>query len=166
MQFNTSILLAQAVPSETSFLGWIVSALTTVSSLLIVVTAALLFFGAYYLVSNKRPAASLASYLVLLPLPLLISICGWIYGSIASLVTIAATPDLAITNQGIAGGLAASLLSVLFAILVSSPTYVLLAYGLIARDFLTPSQGSDVANQLAKTRTPVAIGVNAIPTAH
>ncbi len=166
MQFNTSILLAQAVPSETSFLGWIVSALTTVSSLLIVVTAALLFFGAYYLVSNKRPAASLASYLVLLPLPLLISICGWIYGSIASLVTIAATPDLAITNQGIAGGLAASLLSVLFAILVSSPTYVLLAYGLIARDFLTPSQGSEVANQLAKTRTPVAIGVNAIPTVH
>ncbi len=166
MQFNTLLLIAQAVPSDASFLGWIVSALTTISSLLIVVTSALLFFGAYYLVSNKRPAASLASYLVLLPLPLLISICGWIYGSIASLATIAATPDLAITNQGVAGGLAASLLSVLFAILVSSPTYVVLAYGLIARDFRTPRQGAEIANPVAKSPTLSSIGTNAIPTVH
>jgi hypothetical protein len=150
------------MPSDTSFLGWMVSSLTTISSLLIVVTSALIFFGAYKLVSNGRPVASLASYLVLLPVPLLVSICGWIYGSIGSLATIAANPDLVVTNQGIAGGLAASLLSVLFAILATMPAYLVLAYGLIARDFRTPMQGPEVP---AKSSTLSSVDVNALPTA-
>ena len=166
MHFNTSLVLAQVISPETSYLGWMVSALDTMSSVLIVVTAGLIFIGAYYLVSKKRPATSLASYLVLLPLPLLISICGWIKGSIASLAVVASSPDLAITNQGIAGGLAASLLSVLFAIFLSLPTYVVLAYGLISHDFQTPSQGNELANPVAKSPTLSSIGVTAIPTVH
>jgi hypothetical protein len=148
------VLLAQAAPPGTSFLGWIVSALTTFSSLFILVTAALIFFGACYLVAKKRPVASLAAYLLLLPAPLLAAVCGWIYSSIGSLLAIATTPDLAITNQDIARGLATSLLSVLFAILVSMPTYLVLAYGLIARDFRAPSQGAESANSAAKSATP------------
>lgn len=157
------LLLAQAIASDTTVLGWMVSSLTTISSLLIVVTAALIFLGAYYLVSNKRPVSSLASYLVLLPLPLLVSICGWIYGSIRSLAAMAATPDLTITSQEIAGGLAASLLSVLFALLVSMPGYMILAYGLIARDFRTPRQGAEIANSVGKSTTLSSIDANAIP---
>lgn len=156
------LLLGQAMPSETSFLGWMVSSLTTISSLIILVSASLIFFGAYHLVSNKKPVTSLASYLVLLPVPFLVSMCGWIYGSIGSLATIAASSNLVLTNQGIAGGLAASLLSVLFAILVTLPAYSVLAYGLIARDFRTPNQPAEAPS---KASTPNAIGVNVFPTA-
>lgn len=156
-------LIAQAIPADMSFLGWIVSSLTTINSLVIVVTAAFIFFGAYYLVSNKRPVASLAAYLILLPVPLVVSVCGWIYGSIASLSAIAATPDLAITNQGIAGGLAASLLSVLFSLVLSMPAYLVLAYGMIARDFRTPDQGAEMANPSAKSPPVSSISGNAIP---
>lgn len=156
------LLLGQAMSSETTFLGWMVSSLTTISSLVILVSASLIFFGAYYLVSNKRPVASLASFLVLLPVPFLVSICGWIFGSIGSLAAIAASPNLVLTNQGIAGGLAASLLSVLFAILVTLPAYAVLAYGLIARDFRTPNQRAEVPT---KASTSNSIGVNVLPTA-
>ena len=155
------LLLGQAMPSETSFLAWMVSSLTTISSLVILVSASLIFFGAYHLVANKRPVASLASYLVLLPVPFLVSICGWVYGSIGSLATIASSPNSVVTNQGIAGGLAASLLSVLFAILLTMPAYLVLAYGLIARDFRTPSQRAEAT----RASIPNSVGVNALPTA-
>ena len=166
MQFITSLVLAQAISPEMSYLGWMASALTTMSSAFIVVSAGSIFIGAYYLVTKKRPVTALASYLVLLPLPLLISICGWIYGSIASLAAIASSPELAITNQDIAGGLAASLLSILFAILVSLPTYVVLAYGLIARDFRSPSQGKTIAKPVEKAPPQSSMGVKPIPTVH
>ena len=135
MLFNTSVILAQAVPPQMSYLGWMVSALSTASSLLVLISAGLIFLGAYYLVSKRRPASTLAPYLILLPLPVIISFCGWIWGSIKSLATIASLPELTTTNQDIAGGLASSLLSLMFAILVSSPTYLILAYGLLSREF-------------------------------
>lgn len=151
------VLLAQAMPAETSILGWMITALSTFSSLVVVLSAALIFFGAWYLVKNKRPVASLAAYLVLLPVPLLVAVCAWIFGSIKSLMAIAAVPDLAIPSQHIASGLADSLSSVLFAILVSVPTYLVLAYGMLARDFRSPSQGAQSTGSVQKSPTHGAV---------
>lgn len=156
------LLLAQATLPDTSILGWMVSSLTNLTSLVTVLTAALIFYGAYYLVANKRPRALLAAYLVLLPVPLGVAMYATIYGSIRSLLAIAATPDLVVTNQDIASGLAASLMSILFAIIVSMPTYVVLAYGLIARDLRTPGQGAQAYSSVTNAPT---LG-SAVPTTY
>lgn len=161
MLFKFSMILAQAIPPDTSFLGWMVTALSTISTVLVLVAAGMIFVGAFHLVAKKRSPSSLASYLILLPLPAIISICGWIYGSIASLSAIATSPDLVITNQGIAGGLASSLLSVLFAILVSLPTYVVLAYGLLFREFRPPTHGYHTNKNIANGPSPSAFASNA-----
>ena len=76
MLFNTSVILAQAVPPQTSYLGWMVIALSTASFLLVLISAGLIFLGAYRLVSKRRPGSTLTSYLILLPLPVIISFCG------------------------------------------------------------------------------------------
>ena len=161
MQFETVLILAQAIPANSSFLGWMLTALSTPSTVLVLIAAVLIFVGAYRLVAMKRPASSIASFLVLLPLPLIISISGWIYGTIASLSVIASSSELFLTNQAIAGGLASSLLSVLFAMFVSLPTYVVLAYGLLSREFRLPMQGSHVLKNASKSSPPSASASNA-----
>ena len=145
------VLLAQAVSPDTSILNWMITSLSTFSSLMVIVVAASMFYGAYSLVKNNRPSSLLAAYLVLLPLPVVIAMLGWMFGSIRSLLAIASIPDLAVTNQDIAGGLASSLLSVMLALLVSAPTYILLAYGLLARGFRTPTQGNLEPNSLIQS---------------
>ena len=161
MQFETVLILAQAIPTNTSFLGWMLTALSTPTTVLVLVTAVLIFVGAYRLVSTKRPPSSLAAYLIILPLPIIISVSGWIYGSIASLSAIASSSELVITNQGIAGGLASSLLSILFAMMVSLPTYVALAYGLLSPEFRIPMQGNQTIKDTLKTLAPTSSASNA-----
>ena len=130
-QFAVSALLGQALPAQTSILGWILSTMSF-SSLFVILSGLALFAGACYLIATRQRPVVIASYLVLLPLPVLISICGWIKGSISSLMVIAASPDLQLTTPDIAGGLAAGLLEVFIALLISAPTYFVLAYGLLS----------------------------------
>jgi hypothetical protein len=132
MQFTVSPLLGQA-SSPMSQLGWILSTQGSLSSLLVLLSAAAIFAGACYLVASQRPASVLAAYLILLPLPCLISFCGFIKGAINSLSVTAAYPDLTLTTAEFAGALAPSLMSLLIAVLVSAPTYFMLAYGLLTR---------------------------------
>ena len=164
MHFAPLLILAQGNASDSSFLGWMLKALATTSSLFVVLSAVFLFYGACLLVYRNRPRSSLACYLVLLPIPLLISVCGWMYGTIASIATIlfASSPGSTIASQGIAQGLATSLISVLFAIAVSLPTYVVLAYGLIAQDFQTPI-GDSAMKPVAVEPTLSSKGVAPIP---
>ncbi len=139
MQFTMSPVLGQAIDPKMSQLGWILNSQSSMAALLVLLSAAAIFAGACYLVTSQRPASVLAAYLILLPLPCLISICGWIKGSVASLVVIAATPDIKLTTADIAGGFAASLAGLLIAFLVSAPTYFLLAYGLLTRTMRPPT---------------------------
>ena len=151
---STPTILAQAFQPNTSQLGVILGGLSSFSAILALLSAALIFFGACYLFATKRRPAVLAAYLVLLPLPVIVSISGWISGTIASLSVIAASPDLQITNQDIAGGVAASLISLYAAMLASAPTYVVLAYGLLVRTLNPPADfGTNPANPV---RSPVA----------
>ena len=154
MTMTSTAVLAQALPPDTSLLGVLIGALSSFSAVLALVTAALIFFGACYLLATKRRPAVLAAYLVLLPLPVIISISGWISGTIASLSVIAASPDLPITNQDIAGGFATSLISLYAAMLASAPSYFVLAYGLLMRTLNPPSDfGTNATNPV---RSPVA----------
>ncbi len=152
MQFAPPLLFAQAISPNTTQLEWLFSSLGSVSSLLVLLSAALILVGACYLVATRRPASVLAAYLVLLPLPSIISVCGWMKGSIASLAVIAATPNLTVTSADIAGGLAASLFEVLVAIMLSAPTYFILAFGLLSRTLRPPTNSA--ANITDKVSSP------------
>ena len=144
MHLFPSFLLAQAILPNRTQLEWMLGSLGSVSSLLVLLSAGLILVGACYLVATRRPASVLAAYLVLLPLPSIISVCGWMKGSIASLFVIAATPNLTVTGADIAGGLAASLFELLVAIMLSAPTYFVLTFGLLFRTLRPPT--NSVAN--------------------
>ena len=151
---TTTAVLAQAFPPNTSQLGVILGSLRSHSAILALLSAAIIFFGACYLLATRRRPAVLGAYLVLLPLPVIISITGWISGTISSLSVIAASPDLHLTNQDVAGGFAASLISLYAAMLASAPTYAVLAYGLLARTLNPPADfGTNATNP---GRSPVA----------
>lgn len=114
------------------------------------ISAVAIFVGACRLVATRRSAAVLAAYLVLLPLPCIISLYDWIRGTAASLMVIAATPDIALTTSDVAGGFAEAFTSLQIALLLSAPTYAVLAYGLLARTMQPPTSGTK----------PLASGVN------
>lgn len=133
MSLSCSTLLAHAIGAQTTQLEWILHSQNSVGSLLVLLSAALLFSGTLYLLKTRRPASVLAAYLVLLPLPCLLSICGAIKGTAASLQVIAVSPDLAVTRADWAGGVATWLTGLLIAMLVSAPSYALIAYGLLSR---------------------------------
>jgi len=142
MQFAISPVLGQAIPGNRSQLAWILSTQNSMSALLVLISAAAIFAGACYLVTTRRSVAALAAYLILLPLPCLISVFGWIDGSVASLSVIAASTDINVTTADIAGGLASALVGLEIALLVSAPTYVVLAYGLLTRTLQPPTSAA------------------------
>ncbi len=150
MTMTTAAVLAEAFPPNTSQLRVCLDALSSFSAALALLSATIIFFGACYLFATKRCPAVLAAYLVLLPLPVIISISGWISGTIASLSVIAASPDLHVTNQDIAGGFAGSLISLFAAILASAPSYFVLAYGLLTRTLNPPSDFGTGSTNLVK----------------
>ena len=123
-------VLAKILPGQTTELGWILNSVGNVSTFAAGVG---LFAGACVLVNRRKAPAVLASYLTLLPLPALISLCGTMKGMIASFTVIAASETVQPTMADFAGGLAASLLSLLLAILISFPTYLLLTINLLVR---------------------------------
>jgi len=103
-------ILAQAIPPGVSNLAWALDALSSISAILAILAGVLIFCGASYLVFAKRRIAVIAAYLVVLPLPVMIALCGWMNGTISSLTVIAASPNLQLTTADIAGGVASSLL--------------------------------------------------------
>ena len=136
---TSSAVLAQAIPPGTSFGGWVVGVLGTLSSIIVLISGLLIFGGACHLVVTKRRPAVLAAYLVLLPLPVLVAIFGEMKGMVSALTAIASSPEITVPTEHVAGGAAASLIAVLFAMLVSAPTYFVLAFGLLARTLYPPT---------------------------
>ena len=68
--------------------------MNSLAMLMALVSGLAIFGGACYLVATRRPLAALAAYLVLLPLPILIVVCGFLKGMWASLSVISASPDI------------------------------------------------------------------------
>ena len=163
--FATSAIVAQAIPPGTSFLAWMAGALNSLSSLMVLVSGLLMFGGACYLVATRRRPSVLAAYLVLLPLPVLIALCGWMNAMIASLTVIASSPNLIVTTADIAEGTAISLLGVLVALLVSAPTYFVLAIGLLVRTLRPPTDSAAPTPMHSEHREPLLSSAGPIPAA-
>ena len=155
-------VLAQAVPAQVTQLDWMLGTLGF-SSLLVFVSALLIFGGACYLIATRRRPSVLAAYLVLLPLPVLISLCGVLKGNISSLMVIAASPDLTLTTADIAGGLADSLFGLFVALLISAPTYFVLAYGLLAGTLRPPTDSAAPAAIPSDRRAPLLNPAGPLP---
>ncbi|MEI8018358.1 MAG: hypothetical protein WCH39_09145 [Schlesneria sp.] len=161
---TTPAVLAQGITINTSQFGVILRALTSTSAILALLSAALIFFGVCYSVATHR---RLVAYLVLLPLPVIISISGWISGTINSLSVIAASSDIHLSNQEIAGGFATSLMILYAAILATLPSYFLLAYGLLSQTLNPPADfGANKTNPAkspVEPRQPVTVTTGTLP---
>jgi len=113
--------------------------MNSILSLLALTSGFLILGGACYLVATKRASSVLVAYLVLSPLPVLISVCDWMSGLISSLNAIASTPNAVVTTADIAAATADSLLGLLFAVLISVTTYLVLAISLLLRTLRFPT---------------------------
>lgn len=143
MQALTSMLvLAQDAPLRPqSLLSWMFESLGLFYALVLPLAGFALFVGACLVVALSRRPAVVAAYLVFLPLPLLIGVCGSLEGFIRSLSIIAmagGTPRAADVAEGISTGLFTSWVG----LLVVFPTYFVLALGLFLRTLLAPANGS------------------------
>jgi hypothetical protein len=105
----------------------------------------------------------LAAYLVLLPLPVLIAIFGEMRGMVSALTVIASTPGISLSTEDLAAGTAASLVTVLFALLVSAPTYFVLAFGLLARTLDPPTGAAPPTAIRSQPREPLRNSGGPIP---
>jgi len=92
-------LLAQGSdPMRQSYLGMMRMGLGPIYALLLPLSGFLVFVGACLVVALNRRPAVIASYLVILPLPLLIGLFGTLHGFLASYQVIyisEATPKMA-----------------------------------------------------------------------
>lgn len=130
---------------ERSFLSWALKSLGTFHGLTVVLAGVAVFAGACFAVAASRRPAVIASCLILLPLPLMVGVCGALKGQIASLAVLSMSSAAAAKLSGpdIAGGVAAGLLPLFVALLVTWPSYLVLAAGLIARTALFKTGSSE-----------------------
>ena len=139
------------------------SIMSSLSSLLAVLSGLLILGGACYLVATKRRPSVLAAYLVLLPLPVLITVCGSMNGLISSLTVIAASPNVTLTTSDIAAAIANSLFGLLVALLISVPPYIVLAVGLLLRTMRSQSDSANFAPIRTESPTPLWNPAGPIP---
>jgi hypothetical protein len=118
-------------PAGESFALWLLRSLGLTGFLTLLVGAAI-FVGACLVVFRTRRPAVIASYLVFLLLPWLLAILGALKGSVASFPVIAAA-GLELKQSQIFGGLAQVLLLLLVALVVTLPSYLVIAIGLFVR---------------------------------
>jgi hypothetical protein len=60
-------------------------------------------------------------------------------GMVSALTAIASSPAISVPTEHVAANIAASFVTVLFAMRVSAPTYFVLAFGLLARTLYPPT---------------------------
>ena len=101
------------------------------SGLFVLILGLAIFIGACLVVAKYRRTSTIAAYLVLLPLPTYIGILGQLNGIYASLSVISVSGAQP-SRQEWAGGFAESALIMFLCLLVTLPSYLVLAYGLLA----------------------------------
>ena len=125
-------LVPQAIPDPggKSFLWWFIERMG-LTGLIVIVLGVAIFIAVCLVVAKNRKTSTLAAYLVLLPLPLFIEALGQLKGIVASL-SVLSQSETHFTNQEWAGCFAESAVSMFLALLVTLPSYLVLAYGLLA----------------------------------
>ena len=133
MQFDPD-LVPQAIPipdpGGKSFLWWFIETMG-LTGLIVIVLGVAIFIAACLVVAKSRQTSTLAAYLVLLPLPMFIEVLDQLRGIVASL-SVLSQSETHLSNQEWAGGFAESAVSMFLALLVTLPSYLVLAYGLLA----------------------------------
>lgn len=120
---------------QRSVLSWMLMALGPFYALVIPLAGLAVFIGACCVVGLNRRPAVIAAFLVFLPLPLMIGMFGSVQGFISSLQIVAmagATPKPSEVSLGISTGLFTTLVG----LLVTFPSYFVLAFGLFLRTAL------------------------------
>lgn len=103
----------------------------SLSGLFVLLFGLAIFIGVCLAVAKSWRTSTIAAYLVLLPLPTFIGILGQLKGIYGSLSVIALS-GVQPSGQEWAGGFAESALSLFVCLLVTLPSYLVLAYGLLA----------------------------------
>lgn len=146
--FSSLCLLAQYAeeahaPARTSHLAWAFKSLGLCYGTMIPLTGLLLFVGAVAVVALARRPAVIAAYLVFLPLPLLIGVFGTIQGLIASFSVLAHSGSAAKPAE-LAEGYSTALFTALFGVLVTFPSFLVLAAGLFLRTLFAGQNRDDI----------------------
>lgn len=123
-----------------SYGQWVIRSLG-ICGLMTFLMGAVIFVGACVVVFRVRRPAVIASYLVFLGLPLLLGILGAItrpFGAPADFpFTDVPLTDVTVPQSRILDGVSGALLSLRFAIMVTLPSYFVLAIGLFVRTLRT-----------------------------
>ena len=129
--WSALVMQANPAPAPKSILMWMIEAADSVTGLFALVFGLAMFIGACWVVTKSRRTSTIASYLVLLPLPTFIGILGFLKGCAASLMVIS---ESGVLPSGLewAGGFAGSAFLMFLCLLVTLPSYLVLAYGLLA----------------------------------
>jgi hypothetical protein len=134
-----SLLLAQAAevaidyePVRQSYLAWMYNALGIKYAALLTLSGLCVFFVVIAAVIFCKRPATLASFLVLLPLPFLIGVFASVEGMIASW-SVMATSTTSPNPSELGLGISTALFSTLVGLVVTFPSYLLMAIGLPLR---------------------------------
>ena len=128
--WSSLVMQANPDPATKSTLWWIIETMS-LSGLFALLAGLSIFIGSCLVVAKSRRTSTIAAYLVLLPLPTFIGILGFLKGCVASLSVIAVSGTQP-SSQEWAGGFAESALLIFDCLLVTLPSYLVLAYGLLA----------------------------------
>ncbi|MGO8749972.1 MAG: hypothetical protein ACLQNE_28840 [Thermoguttaceae bacterium] len=130
-------LLAQvnAAPAGKSFFQWAFETLGTDASLEVLTAGVVVFLGSCFVVAKSRRPSVIASCLILLPLPSMVAVGKTLSRLVGSLAVLSQSSAAVAQLSGpqVAGGVAASLLPLSLALMVTWPSYLVLAVGLIVR---------------------------------
>jgi hypothetical protein len=132
---QTPGLLAQADEPETqSFASWLIQSLG-LFGFLALLSAVLIFIGACAVVCLARRPAVIAAYVVFLPLPLLLAVMGALQGLVGAFGTVGRS-GIELKQGQTVGLLAEVLVQPLSALMLTLPSYLVIAVALFVRTLL------------------------------
>ena len=122
----------EARPRKKSYLMWMYGALGIRYTLLLPLSGLAVFLGACLVVALSRRPATIASYLVILPLPLLFGLFGTVEGLIAGWSVIGMSTTMPRMNE-LGELFSTALFTTFVGFLVNAPAYFVVAIGLPMR---------------------------------
>jgi len=131
---------------QQSFLSWMFRAMGPLYGLLIPMAGLAIFAAACLVVASNRRPAVIAAFLVFLPLPLMIGLFGTLHGFISSF-TVMATAGSTPKPSELAEGIAMGLFTAFVGLLVTFPSYFVLAFGLFLRTLTAKSPAAELSDK-------------------